>query len=106
MMGQLSGGQQRLFYSFNADFYSPIGRSSIDPELMVRILVVGYIKAGASRQRGLVGDEIDWNDPKLSSRAVREYLEGFDEDALTGALPKKTSLTGPLSLWAVAPRLI
>ena len=62
MMGQLPGGQQRLFYSFNleehvppqhllrsidqcldlsdlrahlADFYSPIGRPSIDPELMV-----------------------------------------------------------------------
>jgi len=68
MMGQLPGGQQRLFYSFNledhvpaqhllrsidqsldlsdlrsylADFYSPIGRPSIDPELMVRMLVVG-----------------------------------------------------------------
>lgn len=68
-MGQLPSGQQRLFYSFNledhvppqhllrsidqcldlsdlrahlADFYSPIGRPSIDPELMVRMLVVGY----------------------------------------------------------------
>ena len=63
MMGQLSSGQERLFYSFNlddhipanhllrsidqcldlsdlrhhlADFYSPIGRPSIDPELMIR----------------------------------------------------------------------
>jgi len=63
MMGQLPGGQQRLFYSFNledhvpaqhllrsidqcldlsdlraylADFYSPIGRPSIDPELTHR----------------------------------------------------------------------
>jgi hypothetical protein len=63
MMGQLSSGQERLFYSFNledhipanhllrsidqcldlsdlrhylADFYSPIGRPSIDPELMNR----------------------------------------------------------------------
>jgi transposase len=69
MMGQLPGGQQRLFYSFSledhvptqhllrsidhrldlsdlraylADFYSPIGRPSIDPELMVHMLVVGY----------------------------------------------------------------
>ena len=189
MMGQLPGGQQRLFYSFNlenhvppqhplrsidqcldlsdlrahlADFYSPIGRPSIDPELMVRMLVVGYcygirserrlceevhlnlayrwfcrlgledevpnhstfsknrhgrfrdsdlfrwlfnevlrrcmaaglvkgegfavdasiIKADASRQRGVAGDEVDWNDPKLSSRAVREYLEALDEEAL------------------------
>ena len=69
MMGQLSSGQDRLFYSFNledhipanhllrsidqcldlsdlrhylADFYSPIGRPSIDTELMIRMLIVGY----------------------------------------------------------------
>ena len=63
MMGQLSSGQERLFYSFNledhipanhllrsidqcldlsdlrhylADFYSPIGGPSTDPELMIR----------------------------------------------------------------------
>ena len=196
MMGQLPGGQQRLFYSFNlenhvppqhplrsidqcldlsdlrahlADFYSPIGRPSIDPELMVRMLVVGYcygirserqlceevhlnlayrwfcrlgledevsnhstfsknrhgrfrdsdlfrwlfnevprrrmaaglvkgegfavdasiIKADTSRQRGVAGDEVDWRDPALSSRAVREYLEALDEEALAEALPKK-----------------
>jgi hypothetical protein len=62
---QLASGQERLFYSFNledhvpanhllrsidqcldlsdlrhylADFYSPIGRPSIDPELMIRML--------------------------------------------------------------------
>ena len=210
MMGQLPGGQQRLFYSFNledhvpaqhllrsidqcldlsdlraylADFYSPIGRPSIDPELMVRMLVVGYcygirserrlceevhlnlayrwfcrlgledevpnhstfsknrhgrfrdsdlfrwlfnevlrrcmaaglvkgegfagdasiIKADASRQRGVAGDEVDWNDPKLSSRAVREYLEALDEEALAEALPKKISLTDPQSRWTAAP---
>ncbi len=196
MMGQLPGGQQRLFYSFNledhvppqhllrsidqcldlsdlrahlADFYSPIGRPSIDPELMVRMLIVGYcygirserrlceevhlnlayrwfcrlgledevpnhstfsknrhgrfrdsdlfrwlfnevlrrcmaaglvkgegfavdasiIKADASRQRGLAGDEVNWSDPKLSSRAVREYLEALDEEALAEALPRR-----------------
>src|SRR6202790_2931783 len=69
MMGQGSGGQKKLFYSFNLDdhvpadhllrgidrcldlgelrrhlapFYSPTGRPSIDPELMVRMLIVGY----------------------------------------------------------------
>jgi len=69
MMGQLSSEQDRLFYSFNledhiptnhllrsidrcldlsdlrhdlADFYSPIGRPSIDPELMIRMLAVVY----------------------------------------------------------------
>ena len=29
--------------AYLADFYSPIGRPSIDPELMVRMLVVGYL---------------------------------------------------------------
>jgi transposase len=69
MMGQGSGGQKKLFYSFNLDdhvpadhllrgidrcldldelrrhlapFYSETGRPSIDPELMVRMLIVGY----------------------------------------------------------------
>ena len=69
MMGQLSSGQDQLFYSFNledriptnhllrsidrcldlsdlrhylVDFYCPIGRPSIDPKLMIRMLVVGY----------------------------------------------------------------
>ncbi len=78
MMGQLSSGQDRLFYSFNledhipknhllrsidrcldlidlrhylADFYSPIGRPSIDPELMIRILVVGYCYGIRSERR-------------------------------------------------------
>ncbi|AZE56390.1 Mobile element protein [Pseudomonas synxantha] len=182
MMGQLSSGQERLFYSFNledhipanhllrsidrcldlsdlrhylSDFYSPIERPSIDPELMIRMLIVGYcygirserrlceeahlnlayrwfcrlsledevpnhstfsknrhgrfrdsdlfrwlfnevlrrcmdaglvkgegfavdasiIKADASRQRGVSGDEqVNWSDPSLSTRAVREYL--------------------------------
>jgi transposase len=68
MMGQQSGGQDRLFYSFNleehspqnhllrgidqcldlsqlrqrlANYYSHTGRPSIDPELMIRMLVVG-----------------------------------------------------------------
>jgi len=78
MMGQLSSGQERLFYSFNledhipanhllrsidrcldlsdlrhylADFYSPIGRPSIDPELMIRMLVVGYCYGIRSERR-------------------------------------------------------
>jgi transposase len=69
MMGQRSGGHRRLFYSFNLDdhvpsdhllrgidrfldlgdlrrhlapFYSHTGRPSVDPELMVRMLIVGY----------------------------------------------------------------
>jgi len=69
MMGQRGGSQDRLFYSFNLDdqvprghllrgidrffdlgelrhhlapFYSHTGRPSIDPELMIRMLIVGY----------------------------------------------------------------
>ena len=69
MMGQQVGGQDRLFYSFNLDdhvprnhllrgidrffdlgelgshlapFYSHTGRPSIDPELMMRMLIIGY----------------------------------------------------------------
>lgn len=211
MMGQLSSGQERLFYSFNLedhvprshllrgidrcldlsdlrqylkDFYSPVGRPSIDPELMIRMLIVGYcygirserrlceevhlnlayrwfcrlgledevpnhstfsknrhgrfrdsdlfrwlfnevlrrcmaaglvkgegfavdasiIKADASRQRGVAGDEeVNWNDPALSTRAVREYLDALDDEALAEALPKRISLTDPLARWTAAP---
>jgi hypothetical protein len=69
MMGQQTGGQEKLFYAFNleqvvpakhllrsidrcldlsdlrqhlSDFYSHTGRPSIDPELMIRMLIVGY----------------------------------------------------------------
>jgi transposase len=77
MMGQ-AGNQDRLFYSFNLDehvprdhslrginrfldlgglrqhlapFYSHTGRPSIDPELMVRMLVVGYCFGIRSERR-------------------------------------------------------
>jgi len=69
MMGQRTDGQKPLFYSFKLDdhvppdhllrgidrcldlgelrqhlvpFYSHTGRPSIDPELMVRMLIIGY----------------------------------------------------------------
>ncbi len=62
------------------------------------------IKADASRQRGVLGDdEINWRDPALSTRAVREYLEALDEEALGEALPKRLSLTDPLYRWTEAP---
>ncbi len=34
-----------------ADFYSPIGRPSIDPELMIRMLIVGYCYGIRSERR-------------------------------------------------------
>ncbi len=78
MMGQQGGSQDRLFYSFNLDdhvprnhllrsidrffdlgelrthlapFYSHTGRPSIDPELMMRMLIVGYCFGISSERR-------------------------------------------------------
>jgi len=211
MMGQQGGGQDRLFYSFNLDdhvpqdhllrgvdrfldlselrqhlapFYSHTGRPSVDPELMIRMLLVGYcfgirserrlceevhlnlayrwfcrlgledkvpdhssfsknrhgrfresdvfrylfesvvqrcmaeglvrgegfaidasiIKADANRTRGVPGEDgVDWNDPKLATRAVHEYLQGLDETSQVGAIPKNISLTDPAARWTAAP---
>ena len=77
MMGRQAGDQSQLFYLFNLEeriparhrlrrinpiasrvlgdlrgklqpFYSEIGRPSIDPELMMRMLMVGYCYAKKS----------------------------------------------------------
>ena len=77
-MGERQGGQERLFYAFNledhippghllrgidqcldlselrhhlADFYSTTGRPSIDPELMIRMLIIGYSYGIRSERR-------------------------------------------------------
>ena len=84
MMGRQTGDQSQLFYAFNLEeriperhllrrinpivtrvlaelrgklkpFYSEIGRPSIDPELMLRMLIVGYcygIRLRAQAVRG------------------------------------------------------
>ena len=211
MMGHNRNNQDRLFYSFNldehipqnhllrgidrcldlselrqhlADYYSHTGRPSINPELMIRMLIVGYcygirserrlceevhlnlayrwfcrlsledvvpdhstfsknrhgrfresetfrwlfddvvrrcmaeglvkgegfavdasiVAADASAQRGEPGEaKIDWSDPVLSTRAVREYLEALDDEALAETMPKRISLTDPLARWTAAP---
>src|SRR4051812_40858852 len=78
MMGRSGGAQEHLFYSFNLDdhvppdhllrgidcfldltelrrhlvpFYSHTGRPSIDPELMIRMLIVGYCFGIRSERR-------------------------------------------------------
>ena len=80
MMGRQTGDQSQLFYLFNlerripaghllrrinpvvtrilvelrdklAPFYSDIGRPSIDPELMIRMLIVGYCYGIRSERR-------------------------------------------------------
>jgi transposase len=211
MMGQRSGKQDRLFYSFNLDdhvpadhllrsidryldltdlhqhlaaYYSHTGRPSVDPELMIRMLLVGYcfgirserrlceevhlnlayrwfcrlgleedipdhssfsknrhgrfresdvfrhvfeavvqrcmteglvrgegfavdasiVKADANRRRGVPSEEgIDWGNPELGTRAVREYLQGLEEEGQIGTTPKNISLTDPGARWTAAP---
>jgi transposase len=78
MMGQQSGIQEQLFFCFSlenhipqdhllrginrfldlgefrqylAEYYSPIGRPSIDPELMIRMLILGYCFGIRSERR-------------------------------------------------------
>ena len=85
MMGQQTGGEAQLFYAFNldeyvpehhllrridrfldlsklrshlADYYSHTGRPSVDPELMIRMLIVGYcfgIRSERQLARGVDG---------------------------------------------------
>jgi transposase len=78
MMGRQATGREQLFYNFSIEdhvpedhllrsihrcldlnafrqhlepFYSPIGRPSIDPELMIRMLIVGYCFGIRSERR-------------------------------------------------------
>jgi len=78
MMGFQSNSQERLFYAFNiesyvpqnhllrgidqyldlstlhqhlSEFYSHTGRPSIDPELMIRMLIIGYCSGIRSERR-------------------------------------------------------
>src|SRR5438876_9617113 len=86
MMGRLKGGQAQLFYQFELDdavpedhlvrkidaaldlsslrselapHYSSMGRPSIDPELIIRMLVVGYVFA--IRSERLICREVQVN---------------------------------------------
>ena len=208
MMGRLEARQAKLFYEFCLEdrvpadhllrkidavldlgdlhrrlepFYSHTGRPSVDPELMIRMLIVSYcygirserhlceevalnlayrwfcrlglekdvpdhssfsknrhgrfresdilrhvfetvvrrcmaaglvggegfavdasvIEAEASRYTGVNGDaEIDWSDPKLQTRAVREYLASLDPTPDPARkTPKVISLSDPCSAW-------
>lgn len=86
MMGQLPPNQNQLFYDFNleqlvpenhflrridrfldfssikellADYYSHTGRPSVDPELMIRMLIVGYSYGIRSERR--LCEEVQFN---------------------------------------------
>lgn len=62
------------------------------------------IKADANRQRGVAqGDPMDWTDPKIATRPVREYIAALDaEVAPVGTPAKNISLTDPASRWTAA----
>jgi hypothetical protein len=114
MMGEQRDNQQRLFYSFNLDehvpahhplrginqfldlsdlrsylapFYSHTGRPSIDPELMIRMLIVGYC-FGIRSERRLCG--VDRRVDRHSSRCcsmrhtVGRFRGAFDLPDLPG----------------------
>lgn len=208
MMGRDDSGQEQFFYAFNledyvpedhllrginqffdlselhqhlAPYYSHTGRPSIDPELMIRMLIIGYcfgirserrlceevqlnlayrwfcrlsiedkvpdhstfsknrhgrfresdafryvfervlrrgieeglvggegfavdasiVKADASRMHHHDGDDDDWGG---GSRAVREYLDGLEEEEPQADRPsKKVSSTDPSASWTAAP---
>jgi phosphatidate phosphatase PAH1 len=63
MIGRLKSDQGQLFYEFHLDdavpedhlmrkiYYSSMGRPSVDPELMIRMLVVGTPKPATAAER-------------------------------------------------------
>ena len=84
MMGRQATGREQLFYTFSMEdhvpadhllrgihhfldlssfrqhlepFYSPVGRPSIDPELMSRMRIVGYCFGSRSERR--LSEEVD-----------------------------------------------
>ena len=95
MMGRLEAGQERLFYKFRLEdqvpanhllrkldalleldtvrkqlepFYSEIGRPSVDPELMIRMLLIGYCYSIRSERR--LCDEVRFNLGSLGGQQV------------------------------------
>src|SRR5690349_23074174 len=121
MMGERQSGQEALFYEFSlerhvpaehllraidrfveldgvrcelAPFYSEIGRPSIDPELMIRMLIVGYCY-GIRHERRLCEDvklhlgyrwfcKLDLNDkvPHHSTFSINRLDRFRDSDIL------------------------
>src|SRR4029079_15727337 len=67
-------------------------------------LDASVVASDASRQRGVPSSQaVDWKDPRLSARAVREYLEALDAESLAQALLKHIPLPDPQSRWTAAP---
>ena len=98
MMGQREGGQGQFFYSFKLDevvpvdhlvrqidgvldlgwvhkelspYYSHTGRPSIDPVLMIRMLIVGYVFAIRSERRLSLRSRSIWPTGGFANWALR-----------------------------------
>ena len=98
MMGRREGGQGQFFYSFDLDkvvppdhlvrqidgvvdlgwvhkelaaYYSHTGRPSIDPVLMIRMLIVGYVFAIRSERRLCAECRSIWPTGGFASSASR-----------------------------------
>ena len=98
MMGRREGGQGQFFYSFKLDevvpadhlvrqidgvldlgwvhkelapYYSHTGRPSIDPVLMIRMLIVGYVFAIRSERRLCAESRSIWPTAGSASSALR-----------------------------------
>jgi hypothetical protein len=131
MMGRLKSEQGQLFYQFNledavpvdhlvrridaaldlswlrdelAPHYSSMGRPSIDPELMIRMLVVGYVFAIRSERKNsaniflLADAEAQQTIGPLHDRLVREFFHKIE--GITGhyrKIPECILVAGPKS---------
>src|ERR1700688_1798566 len=100
MMGRQDRDQRQLFYEFSLDemipadhllrrinvfatavladlheqlkaFYSDIGRPSVDPELMIRMLLVGYCYGIRHERRPLEASNIDGDTLEIHGTRVR-----------------------------------
>ncbi len=59
------------------------------------------IAADANKQHSVAaGEAIDW--ASVSTRAVREYLEALDDEAIAETMPRRISLSDPQSRWTGA----
>ena len=61
------------------------------------------VRADASRQRGVPGNEVKFDRTGSLARPVREYLEALDAAEEPMAPPKNISLTDPAARWTAAP---
>src|SRR6266446_8887950 len=119
MMGRQAGDQSQLFYLFNLEdripprhllrwinpiatrvlaelreklepFYSEIGRPSIDPELMLRMLIVGYCYGSQRRSEFRVRTAFTNRTTYLGGdRRLRPMAKVSHANAIPGYFPRR-----------------